>query len=155
MAEQAKKANTKHGATVGKVSSEYIAWKNMRARCNNSNNTKYQYYGGIGIKVCERWDDFTLFLLDMGKKPSPKHSIDRYPDKEGNYEPGNCRWATTYEQASNTTKNKFLELEGVRLTYSQWSRKLGVRYYLIDYYLGQKQMPLSDFKNKFIDISNK
>jgi len=72
----------------------------MRARCNNPRNVGYADYGGRGIRVCERWDSFEAFLADMGPKPSPTHSIDR-KDSGGNYEPGNCRWATPSQQNKN------------------------------------------------------
>lgn len=91
----------RHGhARVGAKSPEYRTWAAMRARCNNPNTDYYHCYGGLGIKVCERWNKFSNFMADMGPKPSPKHSIDRI-DSKGNYEPQNCRWATNDEQAAN------------------------------------------------------
>lgn len=95
-------ANAVHGhARDLQESSEYRSWVEMRRRCTNPNSIGFKYYGGRGISVCSRWDEYANFLADMGPKPSPKHSIDRYPNKDGNYEPGNCRWATPTEQARN------------------------------------------------------
>jgi hypothetical protein len=76
----------------------------MRNRCNNPTNTNYPSYGGRGIKVCKRWDDFTVFLADMGEKPEGK-TLDRI-NNDGDYEPGNCRWATRSEQQKNKRKPK-------------------------------------------------
>jgi hypothetical protein len=71
----------------------------MRRRCTNPNNADWKQYGGRGIKVCDRWiESFDNFLADMGPRPSPKHSIGRFPNNDGNYEPRNCRWATAAEQ---------------------------------------------------------
>lgn len=87
-----------HGGTNTK---EYKAWQNIRQRCYNPNNNRYKNYNGRGIVVCDKWlRSFENFLSDMGKAPSLKHSIDR-KNNDGNYEPGNCRWATAKEQANN------------------------------------------------------
>ena len=87
---------------------EYSSWRGMKDRCYNPNTPYYNRYGGRGIKVCDRWkDSFDNFLEDMGPRPNPDMSIDRYPDNDGNYEPGNCRWATNEQQMYNrsvTTK---------------------------------------------------
>jgi hypothetical protein len=85
----------------GQITPEYKTWNNMRWRCNNPNSDSYDYYGGRGITVCERWQNsYENFLADMGRKPSPQHSIERI-DSDGNYEPSNCKWATKSEQAFN------------------------------------------------------
>lgn len=79
---------------------EYTCWGSMRHRCRNPKSSKYADYGGRGISVCERWNSFENFLADMGRRPTPAHSLDRI-NNDGNYEPGNCRWATPKEQMNN------------------------------------------------------
>lgn len=90
---------TKHGQSLNK-NSIYETWKGMWARCNNSNHHAYNRYGGRGINVCKRWNDFVLFQQDMGPKPSEMHTVERR-DNDGNYEPSNCYWATYSEQNYN------------------------------------------------------
>lgn len=92
-----------HGeSAAGKWTPEYRAWVNAITRCHNPNATRFKNWGGRGIIVCEEWrNSYPAFLAHVGRRPSPKHSLDRYPNPDGNYEPGNVRWATLIEQANN------------------------------------------------------
>lgn len=114
-----------HGhCTSGKSSKIYRIWSGMFTRCTNKNSPAYQYYGARGIKVCDRWKDFKLFLEDMGD-PDPGQSLDRI-DVNGNYEPNNCRWATATEQARNKRSNMLLTMNNVTMTLVEWSIKYGI-----------------------------
>ncbi len=91
-----------HGeARTDKHSREYITWCNVKQRCTDPDHNRYYRYGGRGIRMCDRWlHSFQAFLEDMGRRPSSKHSIDRI-NNDGDYEPHNCRWATSMEQRHN------------------------------------------------------
>lgn len=106
---------------------EYLAWQHMKNRCYNPNNKRYIHYGGRGIKVCGRWlNNFEYFLEDMGLKPTPKHSLDRFPNNDGDYEKSNCRWATVIQQNRNKRDNVILEMNGIRMTATEWGNKLSI-----------------------------
>ena len=107
--------------------STLISHRGMNERCSNRKHKHYADYGGRGIRVCERWSGrggFAEFLHDMGERP-PGTSIDRI-DGSGNYEPGNCRWATDAEQSANRRNNRRLLVHGVLLTIAEASRAHGV-----------------------------
>ncbi|MEL7495495.1 MAG: hypothetical protein AAGJ95_16245 [Cyanobacteria bacterium J06554_11] len=115
-------AIAKHGKHKSRA---YKAWEGFKQRCFNSNNPEYHNYGGRGITVCDRWLEFAAFYADMGEPPSAKHSIDRI-DNEGNYEPGNCRWATPTEQARNRRVNHAIEYKGETKCMTEWAEHLGM-----------------------------
>jgi len=104
---------------------EKTPWRKMRERCNAPGQHGYARYGGRGVTVCARWDQFESFLEDMGTRPSSEHSIDRI-DNNGDYEPNNCCWASRSEQQSNTSRNRLLTYRGVTLTMAEWARRLGM-----------------------------
>lgn len=106
---------------------EYECWKKIRARCSNKNSPDYPRYGGRGIMVCQRWNSYHNFFEDMGLAPSPKHSIERIKN-DGNYEPGNCRWATNKEQANNRDSNVLIKYQGRVQNVKQWCEEIGITY---------------------------
>ena len=121
-----KPSRGRNGATIGgKPTREYISWYAMKARCFDKRRWNYMNYGGRGITVCDRWRfSFANFLNDMGKKPGPGYSIDRI-DNDGDYEPGNCRWATTKQQARNKRRYSLRREKAVHAPVSDHTRKRG------------------------------
>lgn len=114
-----------HGMTK---TTEYGIWINMKARCYRKQSTSYKNYGGRGIKVCDRWlNSFENFISDMGLKPSKRHSIDRI-DVNGDYNPENCRWATTEQQFRNKRTALLLEIDGEVKTITEWARWFDISY---------------------------
>lgn len=113
------KRQPRHGhATKGQLTAEYAAWRAMRNRCGYPGDISYHRYGGRGIRVCERWNEFEAFLADIGKRPSRNHSLER-KDNNGNYEPGNVRWATRKEQGRNTSVNRIVSIKGRDMTLAE------------------------------------
>lgn len=111
---------------------EYRVWMSMRNRCRNPRYKDYHNYGGRGIMVVARWDDFANFLADMGPRPTPGHELDRI-DNDGSYEPSNCRWATRTEQARNKRTSRRLTIYGVTKTVAEWSELHHISYTTILY----------------------
>lgn len=115
------------GATHGGCGSpEHEAWHAIIQRCTNPGARDYHNYGGRGIRICKRWLRFENFIADMGKRPAPGYSIDRFPDNDGNYEPRNCRWATKLEQDRNRRTNRLLTFRGETLCVTEWSERVGI-----------------------------
>lgn len=104
-------------------SPEYNVWSAMIYRCENPNCPAYENYGGRGITVCSEWrNEFSAFYAHIGPRPSAKYSLDRWPNKDGNYEPGNVRWATQIQQCNNLRTNKILTANGETHTLAEWAR---------------------------------
>lgn len=110
-----------------KGTQEYKAWQSMRQRCENPKDSNYKDYGARGIKVCRQWKDFSVFIRDMGLKPSPSYTLDRV-DNDSGYFKTNCRWATCQEQSNNRRRTVFMQCHGETLPLAEWSRKTGVPY---------------------------
>lgn len=108
----------------GSRTREYKIWRGILGRCENPEMPDYARYGGRGIRVCDRWHKFENFISDMGLSP-PKHTIERQ-NVNGNYEPGNCRWATRKEQANNRRNSRMLTVGDITLTLAQWSDRTGL-----------------------------
>lgn len=115
-------ATRTHGACD---TAEYRAWVSMQQRCYNDRHRQYKNYGARGITVCDQWrNDFKIFLADIGMRPSSAYSLDRR-ENSGNYEPGNCGWATSVEQNNNTRANVIVSLNGAKMTFAEAVRQSG------------------------------
>lgn len=118
-------SNLSHGhARKGAITGTYRSWQLMHRRCAGYTEIHKEKYLDRGIAVCARWDDFDLFLQDMGERPEGK-TLDRI-DVDKGYSPENCRWATKTEQMQNRTNNVNLTLNGVTKCVAEWSRLLGL-----------------------------
>lgn len=123
---------TTHGATVGyRLHPLYQSWLQIRSRCRNPKNSRYAYYGGRGIDICDRWfGDFQAFVADMGPRPTPSHSVDRIDNNKG-YQPSNCRWADKTTQARNTRKNRIIRVRGQDYVLAELIEKTGLAEWII------------------------
>lgn len=113
----AKRANTTHARSKTAL---YKVWGGMIRRCEDAHHKSFKGYGARGISVCSRWHSFEAFRNDMGERPSPRHTIERV-NNDGNYEPGNCRWATLQEQARNRRSARILTIFGESKSVIEWS----------------------------------
>lgn len=133
--EVAKKFHTKHGKSYTRA---YNTWESMKDRCFNPNHKQWKHYGGRGITVCEEWkNSFEAFHAYVGD-PDPGMSLVRYPNNDGNYEPGNVRWASRRQQANNRrpqSNSMYVNVNGERLTISALSKRLGVKHSRLYYQL--------------------
>lgn len=115
-----------HGMTR---SPEHRIWSHMLARCGNPSAHEFARYGGRGIRVCNEWkgaEGFAAFYAHIGPRPSPRHSIDRV-DNNGNYEPGNVRWATAEEQARNRRSTILVTIDGITMCAADWAKRNGIK----------------------------
>lgn len=131
--------------------STYDSWSHMKGRCRNKNDKFFHNYGGRGIEICERWGkSFEAFINDMGKRPEG-YTLDRI-DVNGMYCPDNCRWATKSEQDNNRRRTVWVNVKGVKMSFTQACRKLNISYW-IAYYPVRKskktyQQSIDHFINK-------
>lgn len=120
---------TKHGHSCSRPgkppSRTYVSWQAMTVRCTDPTDEHYPSYGGRGVTICQRWLDFRNFLEDMGERP-PGKTLDRFPDRDGNYEPGNCRWGTPGQQARNRRDNRMITHQGLTLCVADWADRVGI-----------------------------
>jgi hypothetical protein len=100
----------------------YRMWSNMKSRCENPEDKDYANYGAKGIECHFTFEEF---YAELGNRPSPRHSIDRFPNNTGHYEPGNVRWATVWEQANNRPDNRLITFNHTTRTIAEWERHLG------------------------------
>jgi hypothetical protein len=126
------KGNKIHGFSNKK---EYRTWAHMMGRCYNPQEPGYKDYGGRGIKVCKRWHNIKYFIKDTWPPPSPKHTLDRYPNNNGDYKPSNFRWATKKEQQNNMRSNRPFTINGQTKNLSEWRNLYGVSHATLCYRL--------------------
>ena len=130
--------NKSHGLSK-QCKKEYRSWKDMRSRCNNPNNKDYHLYGGRGIFVCKEWESFKTFFDDMGERKS-NETIERIDVNKG-YFKENCIWADAETQANNRRNNRYIDIDGEKITLSRLAKQTGIKRETIAYRLNNK-MPI-------------
>lgn len=123
---------------------EYNAWAHLIGRCCNPNNAAYENYGGRGVTVCDEWrNSYAAFLAYVGRRPTPRHTIDRI-DNNGNYEPGNVRWATYTQQSRNRRNTLLVNFRGEKVCLRMLMEKYGLSLTKINFYLRRKGLSLDE-----------
>jgi hypothetical protein len=135
---------TRHGRSETK---EYRAWIAMRTRCTLPNTPYFKDYGGRGIRVCDRWESFDLFLSDMGPRPSARHSVER-SDVNGNYEPSNCCWAIPKTQARNRRCTVYVTVDGQSLALAEAVERSGLNYRTVHHRIFSRGWSAADALSK-------
>lgn len=117
----------KHGYSLrGHMHPLYKVWCSIKQRCTNPNDAHFKDYGGRGISICSEWaNSFESFLKGVGERPFAGAELDRYPNNDGNYEPGNVRWATRKMNTGNTRGNRYVVIDGVRMCFAEANRYMG------------------------------
>lgn len=108
----------------------WTTWQHMLRRCRDPKHPRWDCYGGRGITVCDRWQSFENFVADMSERPEGT-TLDRWPNRDGNYEPGNCRWATPSEQNGNRRNVALLTFGGKTMHAKDWARETGLNYWTL------------------------
>lgn len=128
----------------GSNTPEYRTWKRLRGRCTNPNSPDFPYYGGRGIRVCDRWlNSYADFLADVGPRPSAKHSLDRFPNNDGNYEPHNVRWTTHREQMNNTRAIGLKDLDGNKIGFKRAAEILATTASVLRWHFKRVGLPVT------------
>lgn len=118
---------TKHGHNAdGFITPEYNAFKSAKKRCTNCKHKSWKDYGGRGIEF--RFETFEAFFRELGSRPSDRHSLDRFPNNNGHYEPGNVRWAAIEDQQRNRRSNRLINVNGATVTVAQAAEIVGIPY---------------------------
>lgn len=141
---------TTHGLSGGrkKRRPEYNIWRGIKRRCLKCSDVAYKNYGGRGIKICDRWkDSFKNFWEDMGERPTKKHSIDRI-NNDGDYEPSNCRWATSIEQGRNKRKLRLITIDNTTRCITEWVDHLGLDQQQVNRDLYEKKLDILEVLKK-------
>lgn len=124
--------NTVHGQASRTAPAMYCTWRDMIDRCHNPRDTAFQYYGGRGITVCDRWRSSVAdFVADMGPRPHPKLTLERI-DNDLGYSPDNCIWATMKAQLRNTRRTRMLTHGGRTQCFTDWAKEVGIRCSTLD-----------------------
>jgi hypothetical protein len=139
--------------THGKTNTpEFESWSQMTKRCTCPTNKDYPSYGGRGIGIYPDWTGehgFENFLSYMGNKPTPQHSLDRWPNNDtGHYQPGNVRWATKKEQIENRRNSRWEEYDGKRMLVGQWAQYLNISYETLQRFLRKGTIADAVFRYK-------